>query len=153
MQLVEIVLLVVGAVVVVNDVILVPRTIGAFRAIKRDSGGVRERWRGLDPTRRKSLAAAIRRGDGAVDPSDAPLALEVIGNSERLLEAIRLSYFGYVPTTLFVVLLGLVDHDRTVIAVGAALTAFAVVGALSLRRRKRRLGETAAALRARGAAR
>src|SRR5919197_1461495 len=116
MQPVEIVLLVVGAVVLLNDLIFVPRAIGAFRAVKRDAGGFRERWRGLDPTRRKSLTAAIRGGDAAVDPADAPLALEAIGNSERLLEAIRLSYFGYVPTMLFVVLIGLADHDRVVIA-------------------------------------
>ena len=143
MQPVEIVLLVVGAVVVVNDVILVPRTIGAFRAVKRDAGGFRERWRGLEPARRRSLTAAIRRGDAAVDPADAPLALE----------AIRLSYFAYLPTTLFVALRGIVDHDRPVTAVGAGLSAFAVVGAFSIWRRKRKLRATAAALRARGAAR
>jgi hypothetical protein len=153
MQPVEIVLLVVGAVVVVNDLIFVPRTIGAFRAVKRNAGGFRERWRGLDPTRRKSLTAAIRRGDAAVDPGDVPMALDAIGNSERLLEAIRLSYYGYVPTMLFLVLLGLADHDQTLIAVGVALTAFAVLGAISIRRRKQRLGATAAAIRARGAAR
>jgi hypothetical protein len=153
MQPVEMVLVIVGAAVVVNDLIFVPRTIGAFRAVKRNAGGFRERWRGLDPPRRKSLSAAIRRGDAAIDPADATMALEAIGNSERVLEAIWLSYFGYVPTMLFVVLLGLVDHDRTVIAVGVALTAFAVAGAISIRRRKRRLGATAAAIRARGAAR
>jgi hypothetical protein len=153
MQLVEIVLLVVGAVVVLNDLIVLPRTIGAFRALKRDAGDFRRRWRGLDQARRKSLTAAIRRGNPAVDPADAPLALEVIGNSERLLEAIRLSYFGYAPTALFVVFLGLVDHDRVVIAVGAALSASAVVGVASTRRRRRQLRATAAAIRARGAAR
>ena len=153
MQPVELVLLAVGSVVVVNDLILIPRTIRAFRAIRENAAGFRERWRGLEPARRRSLTAAIRRGDAAIDPVDAPLALEAIGNSERLLEAIRLSYFGYVPTTLFVALLGLVDHDRAVIAVGAALTAFAVVGAFSIRRRKRKLRATATALRARGAAR
>ena len=153
MQPVEIVLLAVGSLVVVNDLVLVPRTIGAFRAIKRNAAGFRERWRGLDPARRRSLTVAIRRGDAAVDPADVPLALEAIGNSERLLEAIRLSYFGYVPTTLFVVFFGIVDHDRAVIAVGAGLTVFAVVGAFSIRRRKRKLRATAAALRARGAAR
>jgi hypothetical protein len=149
----ELVLLAVGSVVVVNDLILVPRTIGAFRAVKRDAGGFRERWRGLEATRRRRLTAAIRRGDAAIDPADTPLALEAIGNSERLLEAIRLSYFGYVPTTLFVVLIGLADHDRGVTAVGAGLTAFAVVGAFSIRRRKRKLRATATAIRARGAAR
>ena len=153
MQPVEIVLLAVGSVVVVNDLILIPRTIRAFRAIRENAAGFRERWRGLEPARRRSLTAAIRRGDAGIDPADAPLVLEAIGNSERLLEAIRLSYFGYVPTTLFVALLGLVDHDRAVIAVGAALTAFAVVGAFSIRRRKRKLRATATALRARGAAR
>ena len=149
----ELVLLAVGSVVVLNDLILVPRMIGAFRAVKRNAAGFRERWRGLDPTRRKSLTAAIRGGDAAVDPVDAPLALEAIGNSERLLEAIRLSYFGYVPTMLFVVLLGVADHDQAVIVVGAALTAFAIVGAVSIRRRRRKLGATAAAIRARGGAR
>ena|SRR5919109_4370292 len=153
MQPVELVLLAVGSVVVVNDLIFIPRTIGAFRAIKENAAGFRKRWRGLDPARRKSLTTAIRRGDAAIDPADAPLALEAIGNSERLLEAIRLSYFGYVPTMLFVVLLGVADHDRAVIVVGAALTAFAVVGAVSIRRRRRKLGATAAAIRARGAER
>ena len=143
MQPVEIVLLAVGSVVVVNDLILIPRTIRAFRALKRNAAGFRERWRGLEPARRRSLTAAIRRGDTAVDPADAPLALE----------AIRLSYFAYVPTTLFVALRGIVDHDRPVTAVGAGLTAFAVVGAFSIWRRKRKLRATAAALRARGAAR
>ena len=147
----ELVLLAVGSVVVVNDLIFVPKTIGAFRALKRNAAGFRERWRGLEPGRRRSLTTAIRRGDAGIDPADAPLALEAIGNSERLLEAIRLSYFGYVPTTLFVVLIGLADDDRAVIAVGAGLTAFAVVGALSIRRRRRKLHETAAAIRARGA--
>lgn len=149
----DIVLIAVGSLVLVNDLILIPRTIGAFRAVKRNAGGFRERWRGLEPARRRSLTAAIRRGDAAVDPADAPLALEVIGNSERLLEAIRLSYFGYVPTTLFVALLGIVDHDRAVVVVGVALTAFAVVGAFSILRRRRKLRATAAALRARGAVR
>ena len=153
MQPVEIVLLAVGSVVVVNDLILIPRTIRAFRALKRNAAGFRERWRGLEPERRRSLTAAIRRGDTGLDPADAPLALEAIGNSERLLEAIRLSYFAYLPTTLFVALRGIVDHDRPVAAVGAGLSAFAVVGAFSIWRRKRKLRATAAALRARGAAR
>ena len=149
----ELVLLALGSVVAVSDLILVPRTISAFRAVKRNAGGFRERWRGLVPERRRSLTAAIRRGDAAIDPADAPLALEAIENSERLLEAIRLSYFAYVPTTLFLVLLGIVDEDRAVIAVGAGLTAFAVVGAFSIRRRKRKLRTMVAAIRARGAAR
>jgi hypothetical protein len=148
----EIVLLAVGAVVVLNDLFVVPRTIRAFRAIKREGFGFRERWRGLDPVRRKRLARAIRRSNADLDPADAPLVLEAIANSERLLEAIRLSYFAYTPTALFIALIGLADHDRAVIAVGAALTASAVWGAISIRRRKRQLSATAAAIRARDAA-
>ena len=146
-----------GLVVLAGDVIFVRGMIKALRTASNQGRDFRARWRSLDPAHRKrltrSIRRAIRRGEAVVDPADASLALESFENSERLLAAIRLLYFGLVPTMLYLAVLGIVDDDRVVMFAGAGLTAYALLGVISTRRRGHKLRTAAAAIRARDAAR
>jgi hypothetical protein len=146
-----------GLVVLAGDLIFLRGLIRALRTASSRGRDFRARWRSLDPAHRKrlsrSIRRAIRRGEGVPDPADASLALDSLENSERLLEAIRLLYFGLVPTMLFLVALGLVDDDRVLLFAGAGFTAYALLGMISTRRRGHKLRAAAAAIRARGGAR
>jgi hypothetical protein len=131
--------------------IVLPRSIRRLRAVKRDSRRFHEQWKALDSGRRREITKAVRRGDAVTDPGDAALALEAIANAERVFDALIPLELVYTPGLLTLFAYGLMEHDRTLMFVGIAITALAGVTTWFSWRRRRGLRQAAAAIRARGA--
>ena len=128
-------------------------TIRRLRALKEDARAFRERWRELDPARRREISRTIRRGQPVTNPQEAELALEAIRNGERVAEAVRPLQLLYGPALVALVVYALVEHTRFLLIVGAAFVgSFALTWFLQ-RQRTRKLRAAAAATRARDAAR
>jgi hypothetical protein len=124
-----------------------------LRALKEEGRGFRERWRELDPARRREISRTIRRGQPVTDPHEAELALEAIRNGERVAEAVRPFQFVYAPALVALVVYALVEHTRFLLIAAAAIIGFFALTWLLQWQRTRKLRAAAAATRARGAAR
>jgi hypothetical protein len=53
-----------------------------------------QKWRGVPVEQRRRIVRAVARGEAVADPRDAPLALELIDNRERRLQAGRNRWFS-----------------------------------------------------------
>jgi hypothetical protein len=95
----------------------------------------------------------MRRGRAVTDPQEAELALEAIGNDERIAAALRPLQLVYAPAVAGLFVFGLVEHERFLVVVGAAMVGVVAATQLLLWQRMRKLRAAAAATRARGAAR
>jgi hypothetical protein len=124
-------------------------TLRRLRALKEDGRAFRERWRALDPARRREITRAIRRGRPVTDPQDAPLALEAIRNGERVAEAVRPLQLLYAPALVGLVVYALLERSLFLIVFGAAVVGFVAVTWLLGWQRIRKLRVAAAAMRAR----
>jgi hypothetical protein len=124
-----------------------------LRALKEEGRAFRERWRALDPARRREISRTIRRGQPVTDPQEAELALEAIRNGERVVEVVQPFQLLYAPTLVALVVYALVEHSRFLIVAAAAIIGFVALTSLLHWQRMRKLHAAAAATRARGAAR
>jgi hypothetical protein len=124
-----------------------------LRVLKVDGRTFRERWRELDPARRREISRTIRRGQPVTDPQDAQLAPEAIRNGERVAEAVRPLQLLYAPALVGFFVYALVERNRFLIVFGAAIVGSMVLARLFVWQRTRKLRAAAAATRARGAAR
>jgi hypothetical protein len=130
------------------------RTIRRLRALKEEGRAFRERWRALDPARRREISLTIRRGQPVTDPREAELALEAIRNGERVAEAVRPFQFLYAPALVALVVYGFAEHSRFLRIAGAAIAGFVALTWLLQWQRMRKIRAAAAATtRARGAER
>src|SRR5919201_1302791 len=91
-----------------------------LRALKKEGRAFRERWRELDPARRREISRTIRRGQPVTDPREAELALAAIRNGERVAEAVRPLQLLYGPVLVALVVYALVEHTRFLLITGAA---------------------------------
>jgi len=124
-----------------------------LRALKDDGRAFRERWRELDPARRREISRTIRRGRPVTDPQEAEIALEAIRNGEQVVNALRPLQIVYAPALAGLLVYGFVEHSRFLIVLGAAVVGFVALTTLLQRQRRRKLRAAAAATRALGAAR
>ena len=124
-----------------------------LRALKEEGRAFRERWRKLDPARRREISRTIRRGEPVTDPQEAELALEAIRNGERVAQAVRPFQLLYAPALVALVVYALVEHTRFLLIAAAAIIGFFALTWLLQWQRTRKLRAAAAAIRARGAAR
>jgi hypothetical protein len=128
-------------------------TIRRLRALKEEGRAFRERWRALDPARRREISRTIRRGQPVTDPREAELALEAIRNGERVGEAMRPLQLLYLPALLGFFVFAVVEHSRFLIFFGSAIVGLFVAAWVFQRLRMRKIRAAAAATRARGAER
>ena len=124
-----------------------------LRALKEEGRAFRERWRKLDPARRREISRTIRRGEPVTDPQEAELALEAIRNGERVAQAVRPFQLLYAPALVALLVYGFVEHIRFLIVSGATVVGVVALTQLLGWQRMRKLHAAAAATRARGAAR
>jgi hypothetical protein len=124
-----------------------------LRALKEEGRAFRERWRELDPARRREISRTLRRGQPVTDPQEAKLALEAIRNGERVVEAVRPFQLLYAPALVALVVYASVEHSRFLRIAGAAVAGFVVLTSLLQWQRRRKLRAAAAATRALGAGR
>jgi hypothetical protein len=124
-----------------------------LRALKEEGRAFRERWRKLDPARRREISRTIRRGEPVTDPQEAELALEAIRNGERVAQAVRPFQLLYAPALVALLVYGFVEHSRFLIVSGATVVGVVALTQLLGWQRMRKLHAAAAATRARGAAR
>ena len=124
-----------------------------LRALKEEGRAFRERWRGLDPARRREISRTLRRGQPVTDPQEAELALEAIRNGERVVHALRPMQLVYAPALVGLLVFAFVEHSRFLVVTGVAVVGFVVLTSLLQWERRRKLRAAAAATRARGAGR
>ena len=123
-----------------------------LRALKEEGPAFRERWRQLDPARRREILRAIRRGQPVTDPQEAELALEAIRNGERVAAAVQPFQLLYPPALVAFTVYAFAEHSRFLIVFGAVLVGLVAATWLLQWQRTRRRRSAAAATRARGAA-
>jgi hypothetical protein len=124
-----------------------------LRALKEEGRAFRERWRELDPARRREISRTIRRGQAVTDPQEAELALEAIRNGEQVVHALRPLQLVYAPALVGLLVFAFVEHSRFLVVVGAVIAGFVALTSLLQWQRRRKLRAAAAATRARGAVR
>ena len=124
-----------------------------LRALKEEGRAFRERWRELDPARRREISRTIRRGQPVTDPQEAKLALEAIRNGERVGEAMRPLQLLYLPAALGFFVFAVFEHSRFLIFFGSALVGLFVAAWVFHRLRMRKIRAAAAATKALGAGR
>jgi hypothetical protein len=134
MDLLFTLLILVPAVVVV---IVYPRAMKQLR-----EGGDqewRERWRELDPARRKRILATMRRGE-ALPPEDAELGSRAVRQLEFASSAMRPVELAMLPLLLLLIAWGLVEGDVLLVVIPAAGLAFSLPLRVTqgVRRRKMR---------------
>jgi hypothetical protein len=128
-------------------------TLRRLRALKEDGRAFRERWRELDPSRRREISRTIRRGQPVTDPREAELALAAIENGEQVVHALRLLQLVYAPALVGLLVFAFVEHSRFLVVAGAVIAGFVALTSLLQWQRRRKLRAAAAATRALGAAR
>jgi hypothetical protein len=128
-------------------------TIRRLQALKEDGRAFRERWRELDPARRREISRTLRRGRPVTDPQEAELALAAIRNGEQVVHALRPLQLIYAPALVGMLVYAFVEHSRFLVVAAAAVAGFVALTSLLQWHRRRNLRAAADATRARGAAR
>lgn len=105
-----------------------------------------QRWKTIDPQRRRRIARAIRRGEGVADPRDAALALELIdrqrelnarvftGKKWRWFDRLDNAFLGVV-----ILFLALLTHDLAIVGFACLPAAFFIAIQLYTRRIESRI--------------
>jgi hypothetical protein len=120
----------------------------AIRRMRQGDEEWRQRWRQLDPPRRKAIRAHMKRGEAVPDREDAELAIRAVAQIDYVKRAMA-------PMTLFSVFLvvvflgvGVVSGDTIFIVIGAVGAGSALLFDVLARRQGRRYRQSVAATRA-----
>ena len=106
-----------------------------------------ERWRAVEPARRKAIVQTMRQGLPVRDPADAELALEASDRADRVRKLMRpMSLFGDLAIVVIVVVGIATSVWFVAIIGGSGLVVGAVLTVLS-RQRRRRIHESVEATR------
>ena len=128
----------------VIHVILARRSI---RLIRAGDNEWRQRWRGLDPDRRRSIRQRMKRGEPVLDREDAELALRADAQIDHVRGAIAPIALASQLLVVGFLVVGVVSGSVIFIIIGASgLGSGAVIDVLS-RRQRRRSHTSAAATR------
>lgn len=98
----------------------------------------RERWRALEPARRRTILQTMRQGQPVHDPEDAELALRAISQIDYVRTAMRPIDLFLTPALIVVAIAGIfVGLPVLAVIAGVGLAVSAVLHLLSSRRRRR----------------
>ena len=106
------------------------------------------KWRSVPTEQRRRIVRAVARGEAVADPSDAPLALELIDKKEQQLQVGRSRWFARFLTRRHVVILVCFAIVGVVLTRDYLVIGIAVLGAVNLaavqvflRRTERKMAE------------